>query len=50
MCIKCKINLEWADKQDWRTLFSVIDQVVSFDKKPEREVVGAQEIKQFIKD
>lgn len=50
MCIKCKINLEWADQQDWRTLFSVIDQVVSLDKKPEREVVGPQEMKQFIKD
>lgn len=46
-CIKLQIDLTWANKQSWRTIFSVMEELTSKDSK--RKKAGLKEISGFIK-
>ncbi|MFV0551761.1 MAG: hypothetical protein ACK5L6_07560 [Anaerorhabdus sp.] len=46
-CIKLQIDLSWAHKQSWRTIFNVIEELSSKDSK--RKKAGIKEVSGFIK-
>ena len=46
--IKSKIDLLWAEKQTWKTLFGVLEELFKSDAKNNKSKVSSDSISKFI--